>query len=461
MIYRDKRNLRIDLLIIILVFNLTFIHIPLINGSESEDAKWEIITDNGFGNKYNGCIRAAGIYKEELYVGTQSCNLLKTITANKYIELIRLIKGNGNLGNIIPFFNSQKSHGCELWKYNYTTKNLKQVIGNLPEADIDAGFGDILNFNIGFSIEFKNNFYVGTRTSPLKGCEIWRYNGKKWEKIVEKGFGDKSNVAAWCSEIFKEYLYVGTVNFNNSNTGFCQIWRTFNGTSWEKVADRGFRDVDKNTTHNIYAWSMKVYNNSLYVGTNNQQKILGHNGCQMYKTSDGTNWTKVEFPGGDGFGEQNNNGISSIEVYNGWLYVGTAALSHDHGFEIWKYNGEAWIPVIGDDVLGVKKWEFWDSRNDGFGDKNNFYAYCMLNRSEKLWVGTVNTKGCELYCYDNSNWQEIVGNSKECEKPKGFDSDVKGFRTMIEYPVGSQNIVFGTLKSTNNDDSCHMWIRKV
>jgi len=445
----------------VIILILTIFQVPSVNGSEPENIKWEIITENGFGNEYNGCIRGAGIYKGELYVGTQSCDMLKTITIESYFELIQLIKCTRNFGNIIPFINSQKSHGCELWKYNYSTKNLKQIVGNLPEADIVAGFGDILNFNIGFTIEFKNNLYVGTRTSPMKGCEIWRYNGTIWEKVIEGGFGDPSNVAAWCSEIFKDYLYVGTVNFNNSNTGYCQIWRTFDGESWEKIIERGFRDFDgNNRTHNIYAWSMKIYNNSLYVGTNNQQKIFGHNGCQLYKTSDGENWSKVQLPGGDGFGEQTNNGISSMEVYDGWLYVGTAILKHDHGFEIWKYNGDIWIPVIGDDVLGVKKWAFWDSRNDGFGDNNNFYAYCMLNCSDKLWVGTVNTKGCELYCYDKDIWQEIVGSSKDCEKQKGFNSNIIGFRTMIEYPVGSGNIVFGTLKATGNHNSCHMWIRK-
>jgi len=227
--YKVSKYLKTIILAIILF--LIIIHFPIINGSKSENVKWDLITDDGFGNKYNGCIRGAGIYKGELYVGTQSLDLLKILTINDYFELMQLIKGNRNFGNLIPFFNSQKSRGCELWKYNYSTKNLKQIVGNLPEAEISAGFGDILNFNIGFTKEFKNNFYVGTRASPIKGCEIWRYAGNNWEKVVEGGFGDPSNTAAWCSEVFKDYLYVGTINFNNSNTGYCQIWRTFDGES--------------------------------------------------------------------------------------------------------------------------------------------------------------------------------------------------------------------------------------
>ena len=426
-----------------------------------DNPNWTLLTDDGFGNKYNACIRGAGIYHGELYIGTESYTLLSILKIKNYFELIQLIFNNKNFGNLNPFFHSLKSQGCELWKYNYTTDELKQIIGNLPEADMPAGFDDILNSGVGFSIEFKNNLYVGTRTSPLKGCEIWKYNGSKWERVISGGFDDPSNCAAWCAEIFKERLYVGTINWNNSKNGYCQIWSTDDGMIWEKMVVRGFKDFDKNNaTHNIYAWSMKVYNGFLYVGTNNQQKTFGHNGCQLWKTLDGINWTKVELPGGDGFGEPGNNGIASMEIYNNWLYVGTAVLAHDHGFEIWKYNESDWIPVIGDDVKDRHWWDFFNTKNDGFGDKHNVYAYCMLNSSGKLWVGTVNKKGCELFCLDGDEWKEIVGSSKNCEKPKGFNKHVTGFRFLIEYPVGSNNIVLGT-SSYGLGRSSQMWIREV
>lgn len=447
--------------IICIVLTLFFI-VPtfIVTAEKTNSISWVPITENGFENPHNTAIRGIGIYKGDLYIGTENHNRTKKLSLINILELSRTICSIRSFRDAWPYYSSLKSDGCEIWKYNGTTSKLQQVVGKKPDASMKAGFGNTLNTDATFIKEFKDKLYVGTRNSPAKGCEVWRY-GNSWEQVVKGGFGDPSNYAAWSVEIFKGQIYIGTMNWNDSVTGFCQIWRSSNGENWTKVADRGFRDFDTTEkTHNIDARAMMVYKDWLYVGTSNRGPLGGHKGCQLWKTSDGTNWSKVELPGGDGFGEAENDGIFSMEIYNNWLYVGTAILRHNHGFEIWKYNGTIWIPMIGDDVLGVKC-NPWNEKNDGFGDRHNVYAFSMINSSNKLWVGTVNTKGCEIYCFNGTDWTQIVGDNKGSEMGKGFgNQSMIGVRSMIEYPIGSGNIFVGTSKAGGGYIACQLWMRK-
>lgn len=452
-----------------IIFSSTLIaSANIVTKHETDTISWDLITD-GFGNKHNFATRGISIYKDELYFGTHNHNNSKKITIKEGIEYLKscfkMFHGNifnkfwTVLTNLGTFHYALKSDGCEIWKYNATTKELHQVVGNLPEADIKSGFGDPTNEVAGIIIEFKGKLYVGA-----KG--VWRYDGRSWEQVAPNGFGDLSNDGPWCAKVFKDHIYIGTSNWDESPEGFCQVWRSSDGKNWTKVVDRGFRDFDTTErTNNRYAWSMEVYKDHLYVGTYNHPGLLGHKGCQLYSTSDGENWSKVILPGGDGFGEPLNLGIRNMAVYNGWLYIGTGSLGYLQGLEIWKYNGDIWIPVIGDDVPGIKS-KPRHIRNDGFGTKNNCYAFSMIVSSDnKLWVGTANNiDGCELYRYDGTSWKQIVGDKQDSEVANGFGSlGNVGARSMIEYPSGSRNIVIGTWANefciTSN--TCQVWVRNV
>jgi hypothetical protein len=392
-----------------------------------------------------------------LYIGTQSYDVAKK---GKLMSFIDFFRNGGTIFEILPFFYSYKSNGCEVWKYNYSTSKLTQVVGDLPEAKIKAGFGSSINSAASFIIEFKGKLYVGTMGDPINGCEVWSYDGDNWIKNVEKGFGDSSNYAAWSVEIFNDYLYIGTANWKNDNSGFCQIWRSSDGNNWEKVVDRGFRDFDTTErTHNRYAWTMEVYKNYLYVGTYNNPTLYGHKGCQLWRTSNGQTWEKVNLPNGDGFGDPTNYGIRNIKEFDDWLYIGTAG--ENHGLEIWQYNGLLWIPVIGKDVPGIRH-KPWDIRYAGFGDKYNTYAFSMIVTSQnELWVGTLNKNGCEIYKFDGVNWEQIIGEKSSSEKPNGFGiSSNVGARSMIEFPKDSDNIVVGTSTLFDNPSVCQVWIRE-
>ena len=424
--------------------------------------EWELLSE-GFGNINNFATRGICVYNNEVYIGTDSFNTSKPIKIQDIITFIQHALQKHTFESWAQYRYSLKSDGCEIWKYNDTSKELHQIVGNLPEANIGAGFGNTNNSLASFLIEFNGKLYVGTDSNVIMGCEVWRYDGVSWEQVVSGGFGDLSNDGAHSAYVFQDHLYIGTMNWDNTDNGFCQIWRSADGETWTKVVDKGFRDLDPtNKTHNRYAWCFAEYNNELYVGTYNHPALFADTGGQLWKTSDGVTWTKVLLPKGDGFGEAGNHGIRNMQTYNDMLYVGVASIGFN-GLEMWRYDGEQWTPLISDEVPGVKL-KPWDMHNDGFGDRSNDYPYAMVVTSDNLlWVGTLNAaKGCELYQFDGASWTQVVGDDAECEVINGFgESTNAGIRSLVEYPVGSGSLVAGTATSFTTPDVCQVWMRRV
>jgi len=290
-------------------------------------------------------------------------------------------------------------------------------------------------------------------------------------------------------KVFNNYLYASTMNWDPVPYSGFEIWRSKDGIFWEEVVTNGFKQNMSRTdllngVTNTYGWCMEAFQDHLYVGTYNScYRFLRDTGmgCQLWRTKSGTNWTKVDLPTGkegiyqDGFGEPENYGIRTMIVYNDELYVGTATnLLYDKGFEIWKFNGEDWKPVIGDDVPGINNGDFEYS---GFGNPLNNYAWSMnVTSDNKLWVGTANgriqnllepvTVGGEMWCFDGSIWKPIVKNDIG-EKPNGFGNiKNEGIRSIIEYPQQSGNIIVGTFKLISTrplmpQEGCEVWIRNV
>ncbi len=492
------------------------------NTSALSVAEWRQLIggDNaGFGKNSNIGLRGIEEFNNELYVGTQSFNKSKILEiSNVQNGISKRFFFNFDAFHSLPFLKlkenplslhlsrnlidknllfmsllsnslklamhmrSKMSEGCEVWKYNYSADTWNQVIGGENEALLPVGFGDHKNLAASVFKEFNGDLYVGTWSSPINGCEIWRFDGNSWEQLVGKnakvkgGFNDPNNIAAWCMEEFNGYLYVGTMNWDYTPTGSCQVYRSKDGTNWTKVVDRGFRDFlseSEQNVHNTYAWSIKSYQNHLYIGTFNTNSVfnLENSGCQLWRTSDGLDWEKMDCPGGNGFGETENYGIRSMIEYYDELYIATATDAYQpngmnvQGCEIWKFNGEIWTEIIGDGKIG-------ENEQDGFGNTWNKYIWSIdVSSDNKLWVGTLNmqiraigenTKGCEVWCYNGNNWKPIVKNV-EGEIDNGFGYIYnEGARVMKEYPEGSGNIVVGTFKVVKPpklSEGCEVWIR--
>jgi hypothetical protein len=130
-----------------------------------------------------------------------------------------------------------------------------------------------------------------------------------WNQVNSDGFGIPSNGQIPSLAVFKDYLYAGTQNYGTQpNTA--QVWRTSNGTDWFKVDDR---------VANACA-AMQVYKDYLYCGSWDGK---------IWRTQDGTSWGFVIQ---DGFGNP-VNGIARFAVYSDTLYAGTWSST---GTEIWR-----------------------------------------------------------------------------------------------------------------------------
>lgn len=423
---------------------------------------------SGFGESSNIAVRGQAIYNDELYIGTQNINLSQikkinlrffatiSILAYKISEKFHLTNNILKIFNLAVPSHSIFSDGCEVWKYNNTKDEWSPFISDKFGALLSAGFGKKRNFATSIIIPFKGDLYLGTSASSLNGFEVYRYNSNKIELVGSNGFGNRFNSGAWSACEYNNELYIGTMNWN---TG-CEIWKSADGVNWTKVIipnGDGF-----GTNYNVYAWNIKVYNNSLYVGTCN---LNPEEGCQLWEYN-GLQWKKVDLPGGDGFGQAGNYGVRNLIVYNNELYVATAQnfLYQEEAFEIWKYDGEKWTCIVGDNGI----------IDEGFSNSYNKYAWSMtIGSDNKLWVGTLNIKslkdnipfytyGCEIWNYNGLNWQIIAGENPSAVIPGGFGNiNNFGARSIIEYPTNSGNLYIGTwtsdVKMLENFEGCEVW----
>ena len=216
------------------------------------------------------------------------------------------------------------------------------------------------------------------------GLEIWRTNGTEnpdgtfvWECVVGRGdpygyppgWGYDANSAALTVCEFDNKLYVGTADFQGLTA---QLWRTSDGTTWECVEPNGFGRP------NIYMWRLTEYQGTLIVGT-----MDAFFGCELWASETGnfSTFEQINVNGmdlsytlpanlGAFFGTDfivpiaDQYGVRSFAEYQGYLMVGTASwgrwvdvmlysatngswhnLSENVGCEIWRTNGNSYIPL--------------------------------------------------------------------------------------------------------------------
>jgi hypothetical protein len=407
---------------------------------------------------------------------------------------------------------AEASDGCEIWKYIQGQAKWIPVINGTGTTNTSSGFGDMTNWGAGEIKEFHGYLFVGTWNSPENGCQIWRYDKTTsiWTNVVgpyhpaaynhdynNGGFNNIHNCCVTSMLEFKNHLYVGTMNWDSSSDGFCQVWRTknYNGSEWEKVIDRGFRDKGAgDSSQNAYAWRMANYSGMLYVGTMNNLNLLqtGDRGCELFRSGfgDANDWQILNLPNGNdgrGFGGKDNYGIRGLVPWknqNGtdYLYVGVAAnflqLYRENepdwiynATEIWRFinTSSSWLCIVGN-ATGAQQVQ---PSYDGFGDTYNKYPWSMARCGDKLWIGTLNTQlfadpssyGCEIWNYDGIYVRPSVASMQFAEKPNGFGYDYHvAARSMIEFPKDSGWLVVGVVSLRHQyrplvkEYGCEVWI---
>ena len=84
-----------------------------------------------------------------------------------------------------------------------------------------------------------------------------------WTKVADNGFGVPQNQYLYAGAVSDGYLY-GAVD--NPTTGM-QLWRTANGTDWEKATP--YDGLGNSNNRYVYAGAMTVFNSRLTLGITN------------------------------------------------------------------------------------------------------------------------------------------------------------------------------------------------
>jgi hypothetical protein len=141
----------------------------------------------------------------------------------------------------------------------------------------------------------------------------------EWTQRNVSGFGAKDNAAVSALEVFGGQLYAGTTNDLGA-----QLWRTSDGGNWSRLTLPGFSGFGNGVT-----FDMIVYNGQLYVGFG-AWPVHGFAG-QIWRTPDGITWQRVT---GAWEANANNAGVNNLAIFRGVLYVTT--YNPVQGIEVWR-----------------------------------------------------------------------------------------------------------------------------
>jgi hypothetical protein len=174
------------------------------------------------------------------------------------------------------------------------------------------------------------------------------------------------NNAAISAAVYNGKLYLGTEN----STGKTAVWRTAEGTQWERVLD--FYKSEESS--NFYIWRMSPFKGSLLVGTMNMgyTGTPGVTGGQIWVSHSGApgtfhNLVHNGFDGetismGDNRLMPKNYGIRTFGILNNTLFAGTATMLSIPISE----PGRPWAITIAGKDVGCEIWRLVSEGSERF-----------------------------------------------------------------------------------------------
>jgi len=317
--------------------------------------------------------------------------------------------------------------GAQLWRMDASGVWSPMIIN---------GFGNTRNIGIDHLAEFNSQFYAATWADSTNGGEVWRSSdGKNWSRVASQGFGDPTNGEVMRLAVFSDTLYATTWSYTNTH-GF-EIWRSSDGQNWAQVVSNGLGDAT-----NAAGLTMEVFNGALYVGTRSVD-AAGPAGCEVWRTVDGVNWTRVIT---DGFGNRGCYHLSALAVFQDYLYAGTAVWDSVArvypGGEVWRCSAASGCDEPAD----------WARvATHGFNNPDNTNIYALLASGNHLYAVTYNSaSGLEV-------WRTADGTNWEPESTKGFgDSNNAGPFWNNSVAVYNNRLYIGTTNSANGGE---IWVK--
>jgi len=253
---------------------------------------WQVVAHNGFSNPNNTSGRGLASFQGYLYVGVE--NRLEGAQIWR-----RKLKANGDFA---PASSWQPAAASGI---------------------VDAG-------NFWFSDFVVHGNYLYTGTLNIKGMQLWRTNGRVFEKIFENGYDDLFNTAAMKLYVYRGRLYVGTMNLVN---GF-RLYASKEKLDSYATADIPFARVlvnDDPKRRGAYLWYLEEFNGRLYAGTFTTFQFF-NGSFKLFSSADGEHDWVVETD--NAFGHERQYGLRSMEVFKGKLMIGTATAQPEKSCKI-------------------------------------------------------------------------------------------------------------------------------
>jgi len=323
-------------------------------------AGFDKVLDGGYGNPNNESAVSAAVFGDSAYVGTWN-----------------------------------ETDGCMVYRIVHAGASWS------AQEVIDWGFGGEVpsfNFTTAGMVVFNSRLYAGT-WNIFGGAELWRTKQgvvlpggqQDWERVDPASF---QGLAVTALETFEGMLYAGIY----APLAGCGVWRSADGTTWDKVNRNGF-GIGENTD----ATTLAAFGDHLYVGTENGHGSHPGTGTQVWRTDGDTPdpaypglllWEKVNPADGFGAGKAQENTLA-MQVYSGRLFVGT--FSQTLRAELWDYDGSGWTEVLFPrGILGAATHEFY------------YHGTATLSGSLYLGAKDGAAPGGRILRYDGAQWYGIA-----------------------------------------------------
>ena len=233
-------------------------------------------------------------------------------------------------GQLYAGLSGDATHGAEIWR---TADGLAWT------RVVENGFADGVYDYAALSMAVYNgNLYAGTGhgdwlddghpDGPLGG-EVWRSgDGSTWVQVNAPGFGNLEAHRVESMHIFQNGLYAYVSHANGTAAG-ADVWRCTKAVcaeqgDWTQVVTNGF-----GVPQNQYLYAGAVSGGYLYGAVNNATT-----GVQLWRTANGSDWEKATPY--DGLGNSNNRSVyhSAMIDFNGRLTLGVT--NYASGAGMWQ-----------------------------------------------------------------------------------------------------------------------------
>ncbi|MGZ4384599.1 MAG: zinc-ribbon domain-containing protein [Gaiellaceae bacterium] len=325
-----------------------------------DGASWQRVVKPGFGDRDNLAIRLA-LFDHRLYaITTNAKDGFGVWASSDGVAFRRLAApGFGSAGrdDAQPFvFNGRLllgvSHpplGAEIWASDDGDHFREVARGGLGDRGNTAI--EVIRFNDGAESRVEpvldGALYVGT-ANPTSGGEVWRTrDGISWKRVADRGLGRRANVGISPRVAFAGQVYALTTGFVGQNSLGVDIYRSAGGSSWKKVVDSGFNAAPHRNTSGFLA----IFKNELYLVTSAEDpRVLipsrpaerfALHGFELRRSTDGVSWQRI---GKEGFGSATSM-LATLAPSGDLLYL--SATDYRNGGSVWRTSdGQRWTRIF-------------------------------------------------------------------------------------------------------------------